>query len=93
MKTCRTFSWHWTLSIYHVSRQAEQIQQNQVQLHRKGHCFIKPMQLRSVLLPYDSCKRAVLPQSGIQPALPVDVCGYSIFKLASALCFKQNSLC
>lgn len=93
MKTCRTFSWHWTLSIYHVSRQAEQIQQNRGQLHRKGHCFIKPMRLRSVLLPYDSCKRAVLPQSWIQSALSCDVCAGSIFKLAFALCFKQDSLC
>ena len=93
MKTCRTFSWHWTLSIYHVSRQAEQIQQNQGQFHRKGNSFIKPMQLRSVLLTHDSCKRAVLSQSRIQHALSCDVYAGSIFKLAFALCFKQDSLC
>ena len=43
------------------------------QLHQKGNCFIKPMQLRNVVLTHDSCKRAVLPQSMIQPALPVDI--------------------
>ena len=51
------------------------------------------MQLRNVLLTHDSCKRAVLPQSGIQPTLPVDVCAGGISKLASALCLNQDSLC
>ena len=51
------------------------------------------MQLHSVLLTHDSCKRAVLPQSGIQSALSGDVCAGGIFKLASALCIKQDSLC
>ena len=83
---------HWTLSIYNVSWQAEQIQQNQGQFHRKGNSFIKPMQLCSVLLTHDSCKRAVLPQSWIQSALSGDVCADGIFKLASALCFKQDSI-
>ena len=72
---------------------AEQIQQNQGQFHRKGNSFIKPMQLRSVLLTHDSCKRAVLSQSRIQHALSCDVYAGSIFKLAFALCFKQDSLC
>ena len=82
-----------TLPVCHVSGQTEQIQQGQGQLHRKGNSFIKPMQLRNVLLTHDSCKRAVIPQSRIQPTLPVDVCADSIFKLASALCLKQDSLC
>ena len=69
------------------------IQQNQGQFHRKGNSFIKPMQLRSVLLTHDSCKRAVLSQSRIQHALSCDVYAGSIFKLAFALCFKQDSLC
>ncbi|WP_296798965.1 hypothetical protein [uncultured Methanobrevibacter sp.] len=51
------------------------------------------MQLRNVVLTHDSRKRAVLPQSRIQSALSVDVCNNSIFKLASALCIKQDSLC
>lgn len=31
-----------------------------------------------------------LAQSGIQPALPADVCGDSTFKLAFALCLNQD---
>ena len=51
------------------------------------------MQLRNVLFTHNSCKRAVLPQSGIQRALPTDVCAGGIFKLAFTLCLKQDSLC
>ncbi|MBQ2832464.1 hypothetical protein [Methanobrevibacter sp.] len=31
------------------------------------------MRLRNVVLTRDCCKRAVLPQSRIQPALPIDI--------------------
>ena len=73
--------------------QTGQIQLNKGQYHRKGNSIIKRLQLRNVLLTHDSRERAVLPQSWIQPALPTDVCAGGIFKLASALCFKQDSLC
>ena len=50
------------------------------------------MQLRNVVITHDSCKRAVLPQSGNQPAISFDVCADSIFKLASAIPNEQSPL-
>ena len=93
MKTWRTCS--WALDYFYLSCAliAKQIQQNQGQFHRKGNNIIKRMQLRSVLLTHDSRKRAVIPQSRIQSALSFGVCAGSIFKLAFALCIKQDSLC
>ena len=90
MKTWRTCSWALD-SFYLLCGLTDWI--NSTKFHRKGNNIIKCMQLHNVLLTHDSCKRAVLPQSGIQSIVSVDVCAGGIFKLASSLCFKQDSLC
>lgn len=92
MKTCRTCSWALDYLYLLCALIAKQIQPNQGQFHREGNNIIKPIKLHSVLLTHDSHKRAVLPQSQVQSALSADVCANSIFKLASALCFKQDSI-
>ena len=90
MKTWRTCS--WALDSFYLScALTDWI--NSTEFHRKGDNIIKCMQLHSVLPTHDSCKIAVLPQSQIQSIIPVNVCAGSIFKLASALCLKQDSLC
>ena len=50
------------------------------------------MQLRDVLFTCTGSQGTVLPQSRIQPALPVNVCADSIFKLASAIPYEQSPL-
>ena len=89
MKTWRTCSWALD-SFYLLCGLTGWI--NSTKFHRKGNNIIKRMQLHSVLLTHDSCKRAVT-SIRIQSALPADVCAGGIFKLASALCIKQDSLC